>query len=77
MNESVAEVRSTVDRRTLRGVRVRSDPENQQPKTYPNPPIPAARLFLVFLCFSMFSSAWGNPEVQGGDLGFLEKLRAS
>ena len=25
---------------------------SQQPKTHPHPPIPAARLFFVFLCFS-------------------------
>ena len=35
-------------------------------KTYPHPRIPAARLFPVFLCFPMFSSTWGNPEVGGG-----------
>ena len=40
---------------------------NQQPKTYPHPRIPAARLFSVVLCFPMFSSTWGNPEVGGGD----------
>ena len=39
----------------------------QQPKTYPHPRIPVARLFSVFLCFPMFSSTWGNPEVGGGD----------
>ena len=39
----------------------------QQPKTYPHPRIPAARLFSVFLCFPTFSSTWGNPEVGGGD----------
>ena len=39
----------------------------QQPKTYPHPRIPAARLFSVFLCVPMFSSTWGNPEVGGGD----------
>ena len=39
----------------------------QQPKSYPHPRIPAARLFFVILCFSMFSSTWGNPEVGGGD----------
>ena len=39
----------------------------QQPKTYPHPPIPAARLLLVILCFSAFSSTRGNPEVGGGD----------
>ena len=39
----------------------------QQPKTYPHPRIPAARLFSVLLCFPMLSSTWGNPEVGGGD----------
>ena len=32
-------------------------------KTYPHPRIPAARLLFVILCFSVFSSTWGNPEV--------------
>ena len=40
---------------------------SQQPKTYPHPRIPAARLFSVSLCLPMFSSTWGNPEVGGGD----------
>ena len=39
----------------------------QQPKTYPHPRIPAARLFVVILCFSVFSPTWENPEVGGGD----------
>ena len=39
----------------------------QQAKTYPHSRIPAARLFFVILCFSVFSSTWGNPEVRGGD----------
>ena len=49
---------------------------SQQPKTYPHPQIPAARLFFVILCFSIFSSTWGNPEVGGGDnlFGFLQAV---
>ena len=43
----------------------------QQPKTYPHPRIPAARLFFVFLCFAVFYFTWGNPEVGGGD-NFLD-----
>ena len=39
----------------------------QQPKTYPHPRLPAARLFVVILRFSVFSPTWGNPEVGGGD----------
>ena len=39
----------------------------QQPKTCPHPPIPVARLLLVCLCFSVFSSIWGNLEVGGGE----------
>ena len=41
--------------------------ENQQPKTYPHPRIPVARLFFVIPCFSEFSSTRGDPEVGGGD----------
>ena len=46
---------------------------DQQPNTHPHPRIPAAKLFLVFLWFSMFSATSGNPEVGGGDnfWGFL------
>ena len=29
--------------------------------------LPAARLFFVILCYPVFSSTWGNPEVGGGD----------
>ena len=42
-------------------------PPTSSRRTYPRPPIPAARLLLVSLCFSMFSSTCGNPEVGGGD----------
>ena len=49
-------------------VMLRSSPSrSQQPKTYPHPPIPVARLLLGFLCFPVCSSMWGNPEVGGGD----------
>ena len=40
---------------------------HQQPKTYPHPRIPAARLLFVALRVSVFSSTRGNPEVGGGD----------
>ena len=39
----------------------------QQPKTYPHPWIPAARLFFFILCFCPCFLPWGeNPEVGGG-----------
>ena len=40
---------------------------SQQPKACPHARIPAARLFFAILCFSVFSSTSGNPEVGGGD----------
>ena len=40
---------------------------SQRPKTCPQPRIPAARPFFVILCFSVLSSARGNPEVGGRD----------
>ena len=46
---------------------------NQKPKTYPHTPIPAARLFFVFLCVYVFSATSGNPEVGGLD-NFLGSL---
>ena len=47
--------------------------------TCPHPAIPVARLLLVFLCCSVFSSIWGNPEVRGGDnlFGFYRRWRCT
>ena len=41
--------------------------------------IPATRLFFGFLCFSVFSSTWGNPEVGGVDklLGSYQPLSSA
>ena len=38
----------------------------KQLNTYPHPPIPVPRQFFVFLCFAVFASMKGNPEVGGG-----------
>ena len=36
------------------------------PKLIPTPDS-CRRVFFFLLCFSVFSSTWGNPEVGGGD----------
>ena len=46
---------------------VKAGSGSQQPKTYPHPRIPAARLFFILAWFSVFYSTWGNPEAGGGD----------
>ena len=45
----------------------RKPPFSSSQKLYPHPRIPAAMLFFVSLCFSVFPLTWESPQVGGGD----------